>query len=112
LGYYASHACRWSTDVRARPLMLADVVTQLETHRGSGLLLAALARPLLQLGLATLRPVTLVEVAARRALDCLVLAATAGRRWPTALPLLPRTHRPPPAVQLTCRQPACVTVQT
>ncbi len=80
--------------------MFADVVTQIDTHpRSSGSLPAALTHPLLQLDLAALRPVTSVEAAARCALDCLVLAASAGRSWPTALPLLPLAHRQPPVVR-------------
>lgn len=63
--------------------------------RASGLLLAALARPLLHFGLAALRPATLVEVATRRAFHRLV-ATTPSVRRPTALPLLPLTHGPAP----------------
>lgn len=58
--------------------------------------LAALACPPLQFGLATFRPLALMEVTACRALHRFVLAATSGRCWPTALPLLPLAHGAPP----------------
>jgi hypothetical protein len=60
--------------------------------RTHGSLLATPAGTLPQFGLATLRPVTLMEIATCRALQRFVLTATSGRRWPTALPLLPLTH--------------------
>lgn len=71
-------------------------------------LLTTPARALLQLGLAPLRPLTLVEVATCRALQRLVLTAPAGRRRPTALPLLPLTHgfSPPSSVPLVVGDPA------
>jgi hypothetical protein len=71
--------------------------------RRTGSFLATPARPLLQFGLATFRPLTLMEVATCRALHRLVLTAALGRCRPTALPLLPLTHRPPPVVRLAFR---------